>query len=624
MYVYRGDTPEEPVTSSGYIFRFNDLTITSLLLDDLFAVPEEPTRDFLVVHEVRSLRDTRTLLLRNTLRDCISFVEDNAHPRLWKILAETAIDRLDLAVAEKAFVARSDYPGIQFVKRLRLLGDRAKQRAEVLASFNRIGEAEAALKAADRADLAVELRMRVGDWRNVLELLKAGGGGDDELLRLAQNRLGDSFADSQRWAEAIPLYQAAGNSDALAEAYYVVEDYDALAALAASLPEGAPLLRNIGGKLQSVGLVEPAATALLRGGDGRAAVDVCVALHQWDRAVELAEAQALPGIEDLLNKYAEKLLAEGKHVPAVELYRKARREAESARLLAKLAAEVGDARTNPVRAKWLFVMAAMDVEKHRRRGAEAEAEAGAGGATAAGAAPAQRRAGHAVGLDALLKEDATAAAAAAAGAGAGGGGNAAAAAAATTAAAAARTLDRAWHGAEAYHFTLLAQRLLYAGDMGGAMAAALRLTLYEDVLDPRDVHALVALTAFYNRCYATSSRAFVKLENMETLAPDAREAYADLAVAIFSRARPADPLDDATNSVICAGDSCKAVIKAWATKCAACGLAFRACVATGRPLRVTGPGSGVLQCRLCKHFMSAASVAGRASCPLCHAGLAAV
>ena len=41
--------------------------------------------------------------------------------------------------------------------------------------------------------------MRVGDWRKVLELLRAGGGGDDEMLRLAQNRLGDSLAESQRY-----------------------------------------------------------------------------------------------------------------------------------------------------------------------------------------------------------------------------------------------------------------------------------------------------------------------------------------------------------------------------------------------------------------------------------------
>ena len=45
-------------------------------------------------------------------------------------LAETALERLDLGVAEKSFVARSDYPGIQFVKRLRMLGDKAKQKAK--------------------------------------------------------------------------------------------------------------------------------------------------------------------------------------------------------------------------------------------------------------------------------------------------------------------------------------------------------------------------------------------------------------------------------------------------------------------------------------------------------------
>lgn len=99
------------VCSSGYMCRFNDLKVTSVLLDDVMASPDRPGKASMVIdHEVRSLRDTRTLLQKNGLRDSMQFIEDNAHPRLWRLLAETALERLDLNTAEKAFVACQDYP----------------------------------------------------------------------------------------------------------------------------------------------------------------------------------------------------------------------------------------------------------------------------------------------------------------------------------------------------------------------------------------------------------------------------------------------------------------------------------------------------------------------------------
>jgi hypothetical protein len=55
------------------------------------------------------------------------------------------------------------------------------------------------------------------------------------------------------------------------------------------------------------------------------------------------------------------------------------------------------------------------------------------------------------------------------------------------------------------------------------MKTALRLCNYEDVLDPKDVYSLVALTSFYNQYYAVSSRAFIKLESLESLSPKERE-----------------------------------------------------------------------------------------------------
>ncbi len=56
-----------------------------------------------------------------------------------------------------------------------------KQKAEVAAYFKRFDEADAIYRDIDRKDLAIELKMRLGDWFKVWQLLQTGGG-DDALL----------------------------------------------------------------------------------------------------------------------------------------------------------------------------------------------------------------------------------------------------------------------------------------------------------------------------------------------------------------------------------------------------------------------------------------------------------
>jgi hypothetical protein len=54
------------------------------------------------------------------------------------------------------------------IKQLQRLDDPRKQTAEVAAYFKRFDEAEQCYLAMDRPDLAIELRMRLGDWFKVL------------------------------------------------------------------------------------------------------------------------------------------------------------------------------------------------------------------------------------------------------------------------------------------------------------------------------------------------------------------------------------------------------------------------------------------------------------------------
>lgn len=54
-------------------------------------------------------RDTRTLLATASEEDAYQFISDNAHPRLWRLLAEHALQKLDFVLADKAFVHCLDF-----------------------------------------------------------------------------------------------------------------------------------------------------------------------------------------------------------------------------------------------------------------------------------------------------------------------------------------------------------------------------------------------------------------------------------------------------------------------------------------------------------------------------------
>jgi hypothetical protein len=50
---------------------------------------------------------------------------------LWRLLAEHALEQLDLETAKKGFVHCRDMQGLQLVQHLGMLGDKDKQQAEV-------------------------------------------------------------------------------------------------------------------------------------------------------------------------------------------------------------------------------------------------------------------------------------------------------------------------------------------------------------------------------------------------------------------------------------------------------------------------------------------------------------
>ncbi|KAK3766441.1 hypothetical protein RRG08_056115 [Elysia crispata] len=571
MYIFRNLDPEEPILSSGYICQFRDLQIKSVLLDEIMKDPENPTKEDVIEMEIKSLRDTRDLLEKVGLTDAQAFVEANPHPRLWRLLAESALDQLNLKVAETAFVKCKDYQGIEFVKKLGNLQNEKIKQAEVAAYFRKFEEAEKLYLDMDRRDLAVSLRKKLGDWFKVIHLLKNGGGGDDVQLEEAWNAVGDYYADRQKWNQAVTYYVQGRNQERLAECYYMLEDFIGLQKMVNSLPENHKLLPDMAAMFASVGMSDQAVEAYTKCNRIKQAIDCCVHLNQWNTAIELAKAHNVREIDMLLAKYAQHLLEKNKVLDAIELYRKAGHFMEAAKLMFKIADDQKKSGKNPLVIKKMYVLGGLLVEQyHEAMKLTSRAKGKTKQASSA--------------LAGFLEED-------------------------VSSMSDTKIIDNAWRGAEAYHFYILAQRQMQDGYVDAAMRTTLHLRDFEDVLDPVNIYSLLALAACANRAFNVCSKAFIKLESLESLTVEQRRHYEELAMEIFTKHSPKDIRSGRAECPNCASQ-----MPDWATVCPSCDTKFPTCIVTGRPILEYQ----FWMCGHCKHRATQSEISHRRTCPLCH------
>ncbi|XP_049547434.1 WD repeat-containing protein 35 [Anopheles darlingi] len=567
MYILRGADPEEPITCSGYIGNFEDLEITGVLLDDIIKGGATPNvKEHILQLRVKSLRDTEDLLAHVGISEAKQFIEDNAHPRLWRLLAEASLKKLDLETAESAFVRCSNYPGIQMIKRLKTIQLESLQRAEIAAFFGEFDEAEKLYLDVDRRDCAIRLRQTLCDWFRTVHLYRLGPGISDQQMENAWREIGHHYMNMRVCDSAKEYYEKAHHIEGLMDALYNLEQYDELVGCMHKLPEKSQQLAKLGQMLATVGMCEQSVAAYLKLGDVKSAVSTCIALRQWGLAVELAQKYKMPQINTLLSKHAAQLLQEGKLPEAIELQRKAGRYLDAARLLVKMAEAEAEKKSDYIRIKQLYVLSGLLGEEY----IEKQMAILAGGSRAAV-------------LSQLNPEDAV-------------------------------LIEQIWHHAEAYHYMLLAQRQLRSGLLHSAVITTLRLREYEDVLDVEVLYALLALASCADRSFGTCSKAFIKLESIETISETRRQQYEELAINIFTRY---EPKDNKVKHISCY--TCETPVADCCTRCPNCGSRFPPCIASGQPL--TNP-TGAWQCSGCYHVANPLEITSRKTCPLCHRLLA--
>ena len=157
------------------------------------------------------------------------------------------------------------------------------------------------------------------------------------MLKKAYKNLGDYSAERQKWAKAAKYFKLSNDYESLCTAYAKLEDYTNMEKLIEVLPPVSPILEQLGERFQTMGLCNAAVSAFVKFGDVKRAIDCCVLLNQWNQAVELAEQNNFVQIEQLLQRYASLLIEKNKKTEAIELFRKANKNTDAARLLAEIA-----------------------------------------------------------------------------------------------------------------------------------------------------------------------------------------------------------------------------------------------------------------------------------------------
>jgi WD repeat-containing protein 35 len=270
LQVFRGEIAEEPITASGFLCRFQNLEVRSVILDEILKQPIEqqpqpPSRDLVIDFESKSLREVREKMTSEGLAAGYAAAERSPHPRLFRLIAETALEALDLMTAEKSFVKCEDYHAIQLVRQLREMEatDKMKARAEVAVYLKKYDDAEALYREIDRKDLAISMRKRICDYPRVVQLLQTGGG-NDVLMREAWDKIAEQYADRFKFKKALQYFKQSRNMERVIDCLYRLEMFSELAEMRGEVPDGTPLLHSLAIKFANLGMHEEAVDCYLR------------------------------------------------------------------------------------------------------------------------------------------------------------------------------------------------------------------------------------------------------------------------------------------------------------------------------------------------------------------------
>lgn len=640
LYVYRDFEAIEPIISLTYICSFTDLVITAVDFITLYRDPLHPNLELFHRYESKPLRDVDYLLESTdvSIDEITAYIKTNSHPRLWLMLAETALDQMNLQLAERCFIESQNNAGITLMKKLSSLPKNGLvQRGFVLWYLKRYQEAEECFRgrfdpnskqfkniqkkpnnnANTDPDYTIQMYATIGDWQKVAELVNEVE--DEEMFTRCHIALGNEAYMKGDWSTAASEYNIAHDHKKQLKALFRGDDFNGISRLCDSLKAKDPLLDEIGIKFVALGAHTKAVDAFMKLGDVQKAIDSCVHLNQWTMALQIADEHPQEvNKRALMGRYAHHL-AENSHIAAaINMYVKYKLPREAALLLDK----EGDIAFKQTRqylfAKKCYVFSADLLEQSIKSEEEElnklnpKPRISPTTATKVKTTVIKGPVSPLRNRPIIIKsnnnnnnnddEDNNN----------------------TAPQAPSSPLEKSinkgkdllqiqWHKAEALHFLILAHQQMYRGEWIDALITAARIfAVYYDIIGKDRSAALLALCGFNSGYLKQCSNGFIQLENSESLTKKNRQRMENMAVKIFGKHPPNDPSDLPTFEC----KNCKSKLVEPNCKCT-CGYITCPSIVSGIVIPDVRS-NDVWRCPKCHHYALQDEIKQYKVCPLCH------
>lgn len=378
LNIYKNFECEEVLHCNGYLADFSNLRINAIMLEEIISKQIENYSDInidnvSIIFETRILRDLREMIENNiNLEDMYNYVDKNNHPRLWELFTKHCMLKLDFTMAEKCLIRSQDFIGLSLLKRLKTIEEDDFKKAEVHQHFFEYDKAEEIYRKKERKDLVINMRIKLGHWDKVIQLLQESTVIQEDNLKIALNNLATQFIEKQQYDKAEELLSKTGNREELINVWFLTEQFQKASEYIDNIPEESEFLLFMGEKFELYGLTQEAVKCYMRFGDIKRAIDICVLTNQWSLAVEIAEKNNILQLEGMVNKFSTLLIEKNKKMDLVEFYRKTHKHTEAAKILIKIAEELRLLNTSPLILKKIYVLAALEMESFKTRYIDAQ------------------------------------------------------------------------------------------------------------------------------------------------------------------------------------------------------------------------------------------------------------
>lgn len=215
----------------------------------------------------------------------------------------------------------------------------------------------------NRENLLLKLLM---DYRIYDELINYEHLLDQKSLIEVYNALGDKNYNKGKYSKAIKFYEKSNNVEKLIELYCLCEEFEKLVSLCDG-EKSKETMVLLAQKLIQFNMVELAAKMFERAQMSKKSVDISILHNYWGTAVEISEKNNFLQIENVLQKFAVILNEKNQKMELVQLYRKAKKNLEAAKMLNSIAEDLIKKNHSALLVKKIFVLSGLEINLEKKK-----------------------------------------------------------------------------------------------------------------------------------------------------------------------------------------------------------------------------------------------------------------